>query len=167
MALIIEDGSNVANANSFATVAECRAYAEARGLDLPVDDTDVEPLLVKAADYINSLEEKFQGYRYFYDVGQALSFPRENIYIHGRYVGGEIPEELKNAQCQFAVDANENDLLAPGTGREVIEKKIGPLTTKWNPTGNSAPQFESTAGLALLEPFFTPGAGGFNILNYQ
>lgn len=168
MALIIEGGTNVPGANSFATVAECRAYADARGLTLPTEDTEVEALLIKAGDYLNSLENKFQGYRYFYDVGQPLCFPREDIYLYKRYIGGEIPDELKNAQCQLAFDSDGNDLLAPGDGREVIEKKTGPLTTKWATTGNTSPQYYPTAALAILEPLFNASAGpNINLLSYR
>lgn len=168
MALIIEDGTNVENASSFATVDECRAYADARGITLPTEDADVEVLLVTAADYLNSLESRFQGHRYFYSDGQPLCFPREDIYEFDRYIGGEIPASLKNAQCQLAFDADSNDLQAAGTGREVIEKKVGPLTTRYNPTGNSAPQYQPTAALALLGPLFkVSGGGGINLLSYK
>lgn len=167
MALIIEDGTNVANADSFATVAECRTYADGRGLTLPTEDADVEILLRTAADYLNSIEAHFQGMRYFYADGQTLCFPRDDIYEFDHCIGGEIPVALKNAQCQLAVDANSNDLQAAGTGREVIEKKIGPLTTKYNATGNSAPQYYPTAAFALLKPLFKPTDGGINLISYK
>ena len=77
--IIIEDGTNVEGANSFVTVEECRAFAEARGLTLPVDDSDVEILLIKAVDYLNSIENRFQGHRYFYSDGQNLCFPPARI----------------------------------------------------------------------------------------
>lgn len=159
MALVIEDGTNVSGANSFATVVECQAYADARGLSLPTDEADIEILLVKAADYLNSLEPKFKGYRYYYADGQALCFPREDIYEHDLYIGGEIPDSLKNAQCQLAVDSNSYDLQAIGSGREVLEKKIGPLTTKWAETGSTTPQYHPTAAFALLKPLFLPSDG--------
>lgn len=168
MALIIEDGTNIAGANSFATVVECRAYAAARGLTLPTPDEDVEVLLVTAADYLNSIEQRFQGYRYFYSTGQPLCFPREDIYEFNRYIGGAIPDALKDAQCQLAFDAGSNDLQAAGNGREVIEKKVGPLTTKWNPSGNTTPQYTPTAALALLEPLFRASSGpGINLISYK
>lgn len=159
MALIIEDGSNIENANSFATLAECRAFAAGRGLTLPTEDVDVEILLVTAADYLNSLEAHFQGFRYFYSDSQPLCFPREDIYEFDRYIGGEIPDALKNAQCQLAVDTDSNDLQAAGTGREVIEKRVGPLTTKWVQSGNTTPQYHPTAAFALLKPLFKPSSG--------
>ena len=146
MALIIEDGSNVSGAESFATVAELTTYATNHGLTIAATEAENEVLLRKAAAYLNSIENKYQGYRTYYDVGQSLCFPRDGIYEFDREIYGEIPQRLKDAQCQLAVDANTNDLLAAGDGREVVEKKVGPLTTKWNATGTTAPQYPSSRG---------------------
>lgn len=166
MALIIEDGTIVENANSFATVAECRAYADPRGLTLPVEDGDVEILLIKATDYLNSLESKYQGDRYNQD--QELSFPRESIYLFDKYIGGTIPKILKNGQCQLAFDTIENDLLAPGTGREVLEEAVGALKVKYAESGTTAPQFNPTAAIAILDPLFKPSSDvGINLLSYR
>jgi len=168
MALIIEDGTNVANANSVATVAELRAYAALRGLTVPTAEADCEVILINGMDYLNSIEDKYQGYRTYYDVGQSLCFPRDGICEFGREIYGEIPQRLKDAQCQLAVDANTNDLLAPGDGREVVEKKVGPLTTKWNANGSTAPQYSPTAANAIIAPLLKAGAtSGFNLLAYK
>lgn len=166
MALIIEDGTIVSGANSFVTVAEIRAYSDLRGLDLPTEDSGVEILAIKAMDYLGSIEPRYQGHRY--DEDQGLCFPRECIYYFQKYVGGEIPDALKNAQCQLAFDANENDLLAAGTGKEIIEEKVGALGMKYNPNGNSAPQYSPTTALALLDPLFDPASGAsINLISYK
>jgi len=168
MALIIEDGSNVANANSVATVVELRAYAALRGDTVPTADGDCEVILIQGMDYINSIEDKLQGYRYYYADGQSLCLPRGDIKEFGRYVGGEIIQRMKDAQCQLAVDASSNDLLAPGDGREVVEKKVGPLTTKWNAGGSTATHYSPTAAIAILEPLFKAGASSsINLLAYR
>lgn len=166
MALVIEDGTNVAGANSFVTVVELRAFAEPRGITVPAADVDAEVLLIKATDYLNSIEAQFQGRRYYYSNGQPLCFPRDGVYIFDRYIGNEIPTDLKNGQCQLAIDAESNNLQAPGTGREIIEDKIGPLNTKYNPTGNTSPQYQPTAALAFLKPLFMPSSG-INLLSYR
>tara|TARA_R100001530_G_scaffold131664_1_gene103489 strand:+ start:594 stop:1088 length:495 start_codon:yes stop_codon:yes gene_type:complete len=164
MPLIIEDGTIVEDANSFATVAECRAFVADRGLTLPTEDAEVEVLLVKANDYLNSLEERFNGYRY--DEDQEMTFPRDDISLHGKDISNTIPKIVKRAQCQLAVDAQTAALLAAGTGKEVIEKKVGPLSTKFAPNGATAPQYRPTAALAILEPLFKPH-GGINLTNLK
>ena len=51
MALIIENGTIVANANSYATVAELRGYAALRGATVPTDDAQCEYMLIKAMPF--------------------------------------------------------------------------------------------------------------------
>ena len=58
MALIIEDGTVVAGANSFATDAELQAYAAVRQVSLPAAQAEREALLITAIDYIVSKEPK-------------------------------------------------------------------------------------------------------------
>ena len=59
MALIIEDGSLVHAANSFVSVEEVRAYASARTLTLPSDDTIIEAGAIKSADYLKGIRHLF------------------------------------------------------------------------------------------------------------
>lgn len=153
MAIIIEDGTIVGDANSFATVSDCRAYADGRGLELPEDDTEVENLLVKACDFLFSLESDFQGFRS--DAEQELPFPRIGVEIFGNTISGDtIPKTLKKAQCQLAFDAIENDLLATGSGRVIKKEGVGPLATEYGDDGASNPQVVLTAALTILKPLF-------------
>jgi len=162
MALIIEDGSIVPGANSFVSVAECRTFCGLRGLTLPTTDPEVEILLIKAIDYLFSIEAKFQGYRS--DTAQELLFPRDGVVVFGSDVSGEIPANLKKAQCRLAFDVSENDLQATGVDREVIKTKLGPLEKQYAPTGSTNYQFKPTAALSILEPLFsTAYQGGINI----
>ena len=163
MALIIEDGTIVENANSFATVAECRAFADARGLDLPNEDADVEKLLVNACDFLFSLEKDFQGTREHVD--QELPFPRDTIRLFSVDISGMIPGILKKAQCRLAFDASQNDLQATGSGRVVKKEGVGPLQVEYADDGASNPQVNLTAALTILEPLFKDSstANGGNI----
>ena len=165
MALIIEDGTIVENANSFTTVVECRAFAEARGLELPTADKDVETLLVNATDFIFSLEADFQGTREHID--QELPFPRDGVLLFGADVSGMIPKVLKQAQCRLAFDASQADLLATGSGRVVRKEGVGPLSVEYADDGASNPQVALTAALTILDPLFksssTANGVGINI----
>ena len=165
MALIIEDGSIVEDANSFATVAECRAFATARGLELPADDADVETLLIKAADFVLSLEASFQGYRE--DAEQDLPFPRYPVTLFGEEIAeGTIPKILKHGQCRLAYDASLADLQATGGGRVVKKEGVGPLSVEYGDDMASNPQVTPTAALSILAPLFnyeTYGTGGQGI----
>jgi hypothetical protein len=74
--LVIEDGSGVPDANSYATAAEARAYASLRGSALPAIPQDgndpVETALILAAEYIDSLS--FVGIQA--TTTQGLAWPR-------------------------------------------------------------------------------------------
>src|SRR5687768_8355540 len=98
MALIVETGAGLSNAESVVSVVEIRAFATSRGKTLPAADGDVEVLARRAHDYLLSLEPKFQGYRRLED--QALPFPRQNLVLNGYLLAdGSIPTILKNAMC--------------------------------------------------------------------
>ena len=137
MAMIVEDGTGVANANSYTTVAFVQAYFDDRGgnaaWDALATDTDREHILIKATDYIEKrFSEKWIGAKN--DNTNALSWPRHNVYDrHQRllYSNVEIPVELQRAVGEYAVRAITAALIAdPSTqGLEVeeVEKKIGPI----------------------------------------
>lgn len=163
--LTIEDGTVVAGANSFVTVAECRTYCSERGLELPVNDLQVEKLLILSVDYITSLETDFQGFRAYLE--QELPFPRLGVTVHGNDLSGLIPKTLKNAQSRLAFDFSQDDLFATGSGREVLQEGVGPLKVVYAQTGNTAPQVEPVAAIALLKPLFSFAAGSAFIPNVR
>jgi len=117
--IIIEDGTVVPGANSYASEAELTTYAADRGITLTAA-TDV--LLIKAMDYIESLS--FIGTKY--SKSQALQWPRSNVYIDGFYfVPTIIPPALKTGQIAtaLAIDS-ENSPLATverATKREKVD----------------------------------------------
>lgn len=157
MALTIEDGTGVEGADSFATVAEAQAFATARGLTLPETDAEIEPLLVKAADFLLGMEDRFQGTRSKQD--QRLPFPRYAVVLPGGWELGSsaIPAAIKEAQIRLAIDANSTDLRPNGTGQEVVREKVGPLETEYNPTGAGTVSPSFHAAMDLLSPLLRAG----------
>lgn len=158
MALTIETGTGVAGANSYATVAEARTFASTRGVTLSASDPAVEVLLVKASDFMNSLESKFKGTRV--SPTQALAWPRENVYLFGSTVAAlptALPACLKQAQCQLAMDAVTLDLLPNGKGREVIRQKTDVIETEYAKSGTGSITPRLNKAMALLEPVFKGG----------
>lgn len=95
MALVIEDGTVVTGANSYIDVAEAKAFAAARGVDLGNDDVVTEQRLLIAMDYLESLN--YKGVRTDPDK-QLLSWPRTGVTFDGRTFGAHvIPAQLKSA----------------------------------------------------------------------
>lgn len=131
MALVIEDGTGKANATSFVTFAEARAYASARGVTLPDDDIELEILITKSIDYIKVFENEYDGVRL--TTTQALPFPRTGGYINGVLVpDGVIPSQVLALQNGTIITLNAGIVLFPTTSeRAVKRKKTGPLETEW------------------------------------
>jgi protease II len=97
MALIVEDGSLVANANSYITLAEYKAWADARGLTYSADDTTVEQQILRAMDYLERIE--YIGNKA--NENQPLQWPRTEALIDGYYADAtEIPKEVKTADLR-------------------------------------------------------------------
>ena len=159
--LIVEDGSNVANANTFGDLAGFKVWADNRNISYPDDDEETKAHLIKAMDYIESKESQFKGYRSYSD--QPLSFPRENIRINGINVGGAIPLQVISAQYQLAVDsiAAGTEGLNPSTdGRFVTRKKIeGAVEVEFSERGGSGSSPNYVRAEQTLSFLYRNGSG--------
>lgn len=159
MALTIEDGSGVAGANSYIDVAAARTYAVARGLALPAADGDVEALLIKSMDFIEAYRGDFQGLKTA--ATTPLQWPRTGVTLDGYPLAEDaIPQVLKDAQAQLAVDANAQDLMPTGAGREVVMERVDVVQVQYAESGNTNPQPIFTKAEALLKPLFKSGLFG-------
>lgn len=161
MALVIEDGTGVAGANSYITVAEAREFADLRSLFLPLSDADVEALIIKAFDYLEGLDYKGEPA----NPPQAAEFPRRNLYIQGiLFSESSIPYKLKQAQCQLTVEANNTELLPTGDGREVVKEKVDVIEVEYAEKGISVARPTFTAVNNFLKDLVRRGSGGLKSL---
>lgn len=163
MALIIETGAIVANANSYASLATARAFALVRGVVLSAVDADAEILAIKAVDFLEAQRSYYQGAKI--EKGQSLQWPRSGVIVDGFEVDeDEIPDLLPKAQCQLMMDLSAGlDLMPNGTGREVLREKIDVLETEYAATGSGALAPIFTKAMALLEPLFGSNASIANV----
>lgn len=151
MALIKEDGSHVSGANSYSELAEIRAYAEARGRTLPIDDETVEAYAIRAMDYLESFRDRYKGSKAI--DGQGLQWPRTDVVIDNvAFAEDAIPIELQNAHSQLTIDVASGVELFPvrTSLQNVRRKKVGPLETEWFEGGGVSPIL--TALSAYLKP---------------
>ena len=110
MALIIEDGTGVASADSYQTLADARTLATSYGITLPTDDTEAEIQLRKAYKGLNVIEPQLQGSRTF-DIQTGI-FPRTDVIANCVDVdSGAIPDDVKLAQI-YQADAYINGMNA-------------------------------------------------------
>ncbi len=151
MALTIETGAGVPNADSYVTVQAARDYASSRGLPFPTPDADAEVLLRRACDYLDTLEEQYKGAR---TTGtQPLAWPRLAVIVFGEEVADDsIPDQLKRAQCQLACDAKTTSLMPNGTGREVLRTKVDVIETEYAKSGSGTVTPELNQAMAILAP---------------
>lgn len=159
MAIIVEDGSGIAGANSYVSVTEARAYAAARGTPLPVDNAAVEVLLIRAMDFVESYRGEFQGSKT--DTGQPLQWPRIGVNLDGSELDGDvIPDVLTAAQIQLAIYAEGEDLMPTDTGRSVVMEKVDVVQVQYAITRSTNMQPIFTKAEVLLRPLLRRGLGG-------
>ena len=124
MALIVETGEIVENANSYVDLAYARAYATARGLALSDADDTLEAQLITAMDYLEALRSQYQGTK----LG-SLQWPRYGVFIDGVELASDtIPKELKDAQCRLAFEVSSGvDIMPTTSGKYAKREKVGDL----------------------------------------
>ncbi len=181
-----EDGSIVANANTYASVAMLRQYAVQRAVTLPSDDGVCGPFLMLAMDYVESKIDRWQGttvtaaaqYQARYSgidpstiLQQALTWPRHRVMVDGTWLPyTSIPQRLIDAQCQLACDVFAGNIPLPTVqGLQdggLKMKRIGPITKQWfDPskllTSSLAPMFMKAD--AKLTPLYKPSSGPLRV----
>ena len=141
MALVVEDGSKVTGANTYITLAEFKAWADARGVNYSSDGHVTENIL-RAMDYIEEL--LFIGVKETRD--QALQWPRVDVVIDGYALDvGEIPKELKNATYELVKAIIDGDNKLNPVERQVTKEKVDSLEVT----------YKSNAGMQRHTPAVT------------
>jgi len=157
MAIVVEDGTGLADAETYVSVDDCKAYLNARGktaFGLLAEGVQ-EAALRNAADYLDAkYGPRLQGYRLL--VTQALYWPRECVsYDNVTWDPAPLPVPLVRACCEAAALASAGtDLFEPlDRGGQVTEKLeiVGPITerTKWAgsaPVGTTYPAIDRLMG---------------------
>lgn len=158
-ALIVEDGTNVANANCFATVEQIRAYNDARGVKLPDSDDAVVSLAMNAMDYLRTYESKFAGDR-TYGLMQRLSWPRRRVRAFGSEIDkNTIPLDIIDVVCYLAGVAQDIDLYGNQDTRAITKDVIGPIETDYSSTAGATNGPTLPTVTAMLRPYLVSGAG--------
>lgn len=158
MAIIVEDGSIIANANSYISIADTRTYALARGTTLSAVDADVEELIIKAMDYVESLG--FKGIKFTQD--QALQFPRANVYVDGYLIStDEIPSDLIKGLNEVILSINNGEDPLADIARVQSSVKVGSLEVEYAPGSSTTLVRKISAALRKL--LTSAGGSSFNV----
>lgn len=154
--LIVEDGTGVANANTYVDDTTLIAFASDRGVTM--NSTQAKAALIRAMDYLETLS--YNGMKY--ESAQSLQFPRSYLYLDGYLIDNDvIPNDLKKAQMLLAIEIfNGNDPSAPIT-RTVEGVKVGPIDIKYS--ANAALTTMTPAVSNVLRKLLGNGGDGFEI----
>lgn len=149
MALVIEDGTGVVDATSYATVAQARAYALSRGRAFPADTMDgnaqAETLLLRAMDYLESVP---------LPLSSIVAIVNEN--------GGDADDlwgRLARAQIVLAIEAQTVALVSNTTGPRVKKTTVEDVVSiEYADEDSGQPRFPLVD--ALLAPLLSDSSDG-------
>jgi len=130
MALVIETGSIVTGAESFATAAELVTYAANFGRVIPADTPSQEALLRRAVLEMNAKPWKGRTV----SPAQTLAWPRFEVCLNKWLLpSNAIPAQIKAGQMALATEIHADDLSPPEQRLGSISReKVGPLETEYS-----------------------------------
>lgn len=160
-----------ASANSFVTVDEADAYLATRLNSSAWTGTEPKKqALCEATRDISAIV--YQGWRV--NDAQALSWPRfqaPNPDASGSlgyatyatyYLETMIPQRIKDATCELALEflrAGTSDIVGADSTVGVIERTVGPLTTRWQPGQRVTGLARYPRIMKLIGPLLSIGSG--------
>jgi len=164
MAFIVEDGTVVPDANSYATVAEAEDYATDRlYTSWTSASSGKEEALIRATAAIDAMYGgRFPGYKVS-GRDQSLEWPRQAAYDDedNLIAADEVPIEIKQAVYEAAV----RELAVPGSMMPDLERGGGIRSLR---AGSVAIEYSDTATVTttyslingILAPLLVTGSGG-------
>lgn len=173
MSIIVEDGSQVAGAESYVTVAFCDTYHANRNNSAwaSIATTALkEGYLRQAAAYIETIYRgKWKGVRV--TATQSMDWPRWGCEITDVVLGQiafyvpatQIPLQLQNAQAELALYAalgnpsTAGGSLNPNLNQNVISKDVGPIKIVYDQFSSQSPRYPMVDG--YLKIFMQEGVG--------
>jgi hypothetical protein len=162
MALVTEDGTGRADAESYITLAAASTYHTNRGnaaWAALASDAVREQALRKATDYMVQVYRlRWAGRRR--NATQALDWPRYDVPIRDTggwleyYANDAVPTAVANACAELALKASAAD-LTPDLGQAVKRKKVGPVEVEYQDYSTATKTYGAIDG--LLAPMLAAG----------
>jgi len=135
MAITVEDGTGLANADSLVSVAAFKAYSDDRGFDYSAyDDTGIEQALRRASTFLTRAY-RYQGHK-VNARDQAMAWPRHGVVdADGWAVASDaVPVEIVHAVCEVT----QRELATPGAlnpdvtfADRVVRERVGDLEVEY------------------------------------
>jgi hypothetical protein len=150
MTIIVETGLALAEANSYASVADADAFHAELGNAtwVDADAADKELALIKASRYLDQAYS-FKGRRR--TRGQGMAWPRFEVIDQDGYEvePDEVPYEVGDAACLAALRVIQGTSLAPETVTTAPVKRVR------SKLGDLEEETEYVAGNAPVAPVFS------------
>lgn len=163
-ALVVEDGTGKADADSYNSVTAIRTFWLNRGVDLTEHTDEVLGAKAREAfDYINTIG-RYKGAREF--QAQRGQFPRLGLVDWDGFTVTGVPGAVTDAHCTLTRAALDGPLYTDlDRGGKITSESIGPLSTSYAYDAPVGKVFR--AAMAFLQPFvrdvsqqFAPFIGG-------
>jgi len=163
MALVTEDGSGRADAESLLSVSDALTHHANRGNAAwaLLSTAAQEQALRKATDYIQGVYGlRWGGYRV--SQTQALDWPRYQVvrrdvlasHVVQYWPSNEVPAGVKRACAELALRASAGD-LNPDNSQAIKREKVGPIETEYQDYSSAAPSYPAID--AALKPYLATG----------
>lgn len=135
MALIVENGTIVADADTYVSRSEFIAYAAKQGVAIPSTDA-ADVFLIKAMNYLYLYAGQWQG-KLVQPGVQSLAWPRKDVELYDDdFPETSIPTDLKRAQMELAIAASQGIDLVPskftgGADAAIVREKVDVIETEY------------------------------------
>lgn len=163
MAIVIEDGTGLADAEAYISVADADTYFAARANSAwaLLNTAAKEAALRLGADYMEAVYgERWKGARV--SMTQALSWPRDGVCVNGFEVPDDVvPVAVARANAELAVRASAGTLLAD-QGAQVVSETVGPISVTYAEGARQYTRYAYVDG--LLAAYFDGSAGQIRVV---
>lgn len=162
MALIVEDGTGLADAESYISVADADTYFAARGNAAwaALATEAKEQALRAGSDYMLAVYgPRWKGSRM--TATQALDWPRSGVVANGFEVDDDVvPLPVARANAELAVRASAGPLLGD-QGAAVKQEVVGPISVTYQDGARQVTRYAAVDG--MLGAYLRDGGGGGQI----
>lgn len=163
MAITVEDGSIVANANSFVSLQDYIDYATILGLDVNVDGK-AESQLISAAQFIN-IQRNLKGSLVSRD--QPMAYPRSGLVLESwSWLHTEIPRQVIQLQMTKAIEVFKGFDVISGvdsnsSSAQVVKKERleGAITIEYETSGENGTKVSSISSSQAILSVLTKNNG--------
>lgn len=150
MALVVEDGNGLTNAEAYVSVAAFKSFCDGYGYSYAgKTDPQIEVALRQAADYIDT-EFRYKGIRKA--AAQAMEFPRDGLVDWSGHAVTGVPARVMRANSELAFKSFSGALREDlDRGGMVTSESVGPISRSYSPDAPGGKVYQQAS--KLLAPF--------------